>query len=689
MSTGLPSAMRQSPTPHSTASTPERRAFSGRFVDLWWVTIPTKLRRYSILLWTAWSDGIYLTAWPRVATILVLAVFLFGFIEGGTHWRYRTIVGTNGFAGNVLAPMATANDWGGPTGLVFADNLLLLIIAVGLGSLSGNLGITLVLGYALGDILWAGPAPANLRFNDVFGVWICRYVPLIVSYLLFFLLASLPIVMAMELARSSHRRMNQSKAMTVGVTAIIEAALIYCWGGMAPMVFRTVQLWAGGEPRITVPFYMQITATWLVPIAILAVLMRALLFRLAAGKESFLARAQALTLRSKQTVVRTPPWAQAIIAAGLITLLMTGFLGLRKNWAESALFSNYLEGYVVFLGLAAALLLRTYFLPRTKRWQRWTEQVEQYPAVLRLGAATVATYVLTVLLMAIPGLQSTRPNEFGPEVTSILAGLGLILLLLPHGWLARPIGRRVMPWRRIPIPSGTTQAALIAAIILLATRKAFGDCNDCSCCFTGCLPGVAAAAAAGGIPGLGSIAGSPPPIGQKDPCATQEQGYKDAIKKEQQAQQNWNTADQALTQALTNQQAARTMAQQQWQIIEQLIPDAFGNVGEAELATLPADITQMTQDQFDRLIYWLQHTPPRTPNPNFAENSIVDPLIGLNADLGAADNAVQQATANVDSATAKLNDARADVAAAEKALSDCLGAHPHVHPLGAPPRPKY
>src|SRR5256885_10418458 len=124
--------------------------FPARFVDFWWVQIPAKLRRYSTLLWAAWSDGIYLTAWPRVATVLVFAVFLFGFVEGGTHWRYRTIVGTNGFAGNVLAPMATANNWGGPTGLVFADNLLLLMVAVGLGSLSANLGITLVLGYALG-----------------------------------------------------------------------------------------------------------------------------------------------------------------------------------------------------------------------------------------------------------------------------------------------------------------------------------------------------------------------------------------------------------------------------------------------------------------------------------------------------------------------------------------------------------
>src|SRR5436853_2455366 len=101
-------------------------SFPERFVDLWWVRVPARLRQFSTLLWAAWSDGIYLTAWPRLATFLVFAVFLFGFVEGSTHWSYRTIVGWNGFAGNVLAPAATADGWGGPTRYMFADNLVLL-----------------------------------------------------------------------------------------------------------------------------------------------------------------------------------------------------------------------------------------------------------------------------------------------------------------------------------------------------------------------------------------------------------------------------------------------------------------------------------------------------------------------------------------------------------------------------------
>ncbi|HVO81580.1 MAG TPA: hypothetical protein VMT28_12665 [Terriglobales bacterium] len=175
MSTSPAAIPNQQPASPNSTSHSSFSAFATRFVDWWWVDVPCKLRQWSTLLWAAWSDGIYLTAWPRVATVLVFAVFLFGFVEGNTHWSYRTIVGSNGFAGNVLAPSATANNWGGPTRLVFAENLVLLLVAVGVGSLSANLGLTLVLGYALGDIFFLGARPSNFRYDDVIAIWIVAF----------------------------------------------------------------------------------------------------------------------------------------------------------------------------------------------------------------------------------------------------------------------------------------------------------------------------------------------------------------------------------------------------------------------------------------------------------------------------------------------------------------------------------
>ncbi len=360
------------PDPSLQGTDTNSATFPVRFVEFWWVRIPATLRAYSTLLWAAWSDGLYLTAWPRLAVTLVFAVFLFGFAEGLTHWSYRTIVGSNGFAGNVLAPMATANDWGGPTHLIFADNLVLLMVAVLVGTASANLGVTLVIGYLVGDILHGPPAtgPGWRLAADPFNAWIYQHVPLLTTYVLFFLLASLPILMAIELTRSSHHRVVQSKLMAVGLTAVIQAALIYCWGCWAPMVFRTVQLWSGGDPRITVPFYSQITATWLVPTAVLAVLARALLFSRAVHTEAVRNRIQTAAIEARGRQGRTPQWVAALIAAALITLLLTGFMHTPDRYAGNPL-ANFIEAEVIFLALAAALLLSIYRLPRMGAWNRW------------------------------------------------------------------------------------------------------------------------------------------------------------------------------------------------------------------------------------------------------------------------------------------------------------------------------
>lgn len=40
------------------------RLSSRAALESWWLETPRKLRRYSTFLSAAWSDGIYLTAWP-------------------------------------------------------------------------------------------------------------------------------------------------------------------------------------------------------------------------------------------------------------------------------------------------------------------------------------------------------------------------------------------------------------------------------------------------------------------------------------------------------------------------------------------------------------------------------------------------------------------------------------------------
>src|SRR2546427_1504377 len=53
------------------------------------VQIPARLNRYSALLSVAWGDGVYLTAWPRVAMLLPFLALVFGLVEGADRKSTR------------------------------------------------------------------------------------------------------------------------------------------------------------------------------------------------------------------------------------------------------------------------------------------------------------------------------------------------------------------------------------------------------------------------------------------------------------------------------------------------------------------------------------------------------------------------------------------------------------------------
>src|SRR5579859_3387415 len=112
-----------------------------KFLERWWVATPGQLRRYSVYLSETWADGIYLTAWPWVATLAPLLLLLFGFLEGATHWSLL-------INDPAIAP--------GEVPLTFTQLLPLIVLTAAVSAFSTNLGLVLVLGYALGDFLIAG-----------------------------------------------------------------------------------------------------------------------------------------------------------------------------------------------------------------------------------------------------------------------------------------------------------------------------------------------------------------------------------------------------------------------------------------------------------------------------------------------------------------------------------------------------
>src|SRR5437588_3875172 len=168
------------PTNQQPASPLGSNARTALFIDRWWVDIPGVLRRYSLLVSETWSDGIYLTAWPLPSVLAPLLVLLIGLIEGATHWSFL-INDTVSF---------------GQPAIAFTELLPLMIFTAAMGAISANLGLMLVLGYALGDLLIFGSISANtaalnLPDNPLLAFIYLR-VPQLVSYGLFFLLAVMP-----------------------------------------------------------------------------------------------------------------------------------------------------------------------------------------------------------------------------------------------------------------------------------------------------------------------------------------------------------------------------------------------------------------------------------------------------------------------------------------------------------------
>lgn len=396
--------------------TPGNRAETSftRFVDLWWIQIPGTLCAYSRTLWAVWSDGIYLTAWPRLATILVFAIFAVGFIEGGTHW---SILSLNGYG---LAK--------GFHSASFAQMLPLMMLAVVLGSLSVNLGFMLVIGFALGDFFWSGVPFSPWERSLSLPPSLYGRIPQLAAYLVFFFLAAWPITPAKSLVAAAHRRFRESELWKTVLMVVVQALFIYEWTYFAPMGVKQQWDCCMQTSPLDVSYFHQTTLPWLLAAAVVGVVARRVLINVAEKRNpNVIARLNAVCDQAWASISRMPGWLHAIVGAIIMTLLFLGFA------------VSLLRVIETFAAVLALMLFRTSVLSGTSLWRIWTTRLAHYPAVIRLGLATVATYLVSRLVLTVPGwgaIQRTARGNFAPELVSVLIGLCVVLVLLPNGTLA-------------------------------------------------------------------------------------------------------------------------------------------------------------------------------------------------------------------------------------------------------------
>lgn len=403
------------PLPSSTAP------FFDKFMERWWVAVPWRLRRYSVYLSAAWADGIYLTAWPIVATLAPLLLLLFGLLEGASHWSLLI---------NDAIPLP------GEVPLAFTQLLPLIVLTAAVSALSANLGLALVLGYALGDFLVAG-----FRFTYAQGFeflassaldpvqsFLYLHLAQLISYVLFLLLVATPTLSSRYLVpRLDWLTKGQEPASTlmrVCALMIIQGALVYLWTLTAPLLIRIFWAWTNDQPPLSAAYYLQEQGWWVVAAAVVGVAVREWLAHLARRNSVVIQRMerQASELRvadAHRAFSRNlPSYIRIILVAGVLTLLISGFI------------PSLLWGVITFLFFSFILIARTTLLPPLALWKKWVSMITHLPLVARLAIGVAVTYVVSQQIISYYQNQPGADNRTSDSFLPVLINVGIALLIM-------------------------------------------------------------------------------------------------------------------------------------------------------------------------------------------------------------------------------------------------------------------
>ena len=400
------------------------------FVERWWVAIPKVLRRYSVLLSEAWSDGIYLTIWPLVSILTPLLVVVIGLVEGITHW-------------NLLINDSISS---GQIATAFTELLPLMIFAALVGAISANLGLLLVLGYGLGDLLIFGSVSANasqlgLPDNPLLAFIYLR-VPQLVSYALFFMLAVMPTLSTKYLLVRLNPLFKAAEPtatiLRICAMAIIQGGIVYVWAQAAPLLIRVFWGWTGFSPPLAAAAYLQELGGWVIGAAVLGAVARGLLAYRANRDQSVVQRTSRLAAALREADTRPafsrrlPAIVRCILVALGLTLLISGFI------------ASLPEGVLIFLFVSSIFIARVELLPRLSIWVRWVALVTRIPLLVRLIGGAFVAYLLTLGTLTayttlFPAVYNDTPSaSLRPVLVSMCLSLLILTLLLPRVSPARP-----------------------------------------------------------------------------------------------------------------------------------------------------------------------------------------------------------------------------------------------------------
>jgi hypothetical protein len=368
-------------------------------IEFWWNHLPLKIKRVSSILALTLADGIYLTAWKKVATFTPPLVLVLGFLMGWSHF------------------------WAGDT---FTYSILAMGLMLAISSFGAALGAWLWLGYVLGDFILF-PHLQNPNWLNL-DTWIYVRLPLLLSYfLLGFLLVSIPIstkvfrrltLPSLE-EKLSFLTVAQRRLMTIiaaGLQAVIAAVLVYVWTQSVPTLIRPVYTWQGNQPPVAAIAPLQENGQILVTLAAICGIIRIVFeYRVLADSNGneLLSQFQSQFEQTVASQKLLPVWIVLPIKAVFSTFILSGII------------SSWLDAILLGISLLLAMFMREGLIVRLNtEWINWICKV---PLLVRLMAAAVSSYLLAGIII---GSMWNSKSAFLPILISTIVGYVVFSLLM-------------------------------------------------------------------------------------------------------------------------------------------------------------------------------------------------------------------------------------------------------------------
>ena len=362
----------------------------------WWVRLPLASRRLSRGLLAVLLDGIYLVAWPRVAALATPLVVVAGFLLGLHPGPDSTL----------QSPEA------------FSQFLPVLVLAVVVGALSGQLGAGFLTGYVAGDFFFA-----TTGWDEILKIRL----PLLITYALlafptvFFPLFTKALVVRFTILIRIGRWVGSWASVVGGgvMAAFFSWVLVYLWTDTASVLLRPVFTWQGTsippEAILGLQEHSILLATLAAVASAIRIGLQALTTYSPAHSRSLDSVQEQLTSVSPLTplVERIPLSLRVTAKAAGITLVLAG---LYSFWLEGVA----LGGLILLVIAARQGLISAPLGP-------WPGPIEKVPRVLRLGMG-----LLVVFLFALPVSALLETSEtFRPLVMLTAVSVVVFYLLDP------------------------------------------------------------------------------------------------------------------------------------------------------------------------------------------------------------------------------------------------------------------